>query len=230
MPDRSTVSNLFTANQVIQEGFNERMAKKLARLNREHFFFAIMNFAIMNRRYTLCIGGSPTGHSFSTQCAMPQGSHCGPVLFIIFTADFTWYLPPTVIILQYADDTKFLKQILDDDDRETLQKAIDVFVEWSDQNNLQLNQQKTYAVSYVKIANVSTIVDLELTMNNELTFKQHEDNVLEKNKNSNWSGASLFKRKKKQSSLDKNSENIAPICRIRISNLEPRTAITTVII
>lgn len=114
-------------------------------------------------------------------------------LFIIFTADVTWYLPPIVFILQYADDTRILKQIIDDDDRAVQKSEIDYFVDWSGENDLQLNQKKTYSVSYVKrgritygthyyinhneMANVPNIVGLGLTMASELTFKPHSNNI-----------------------------------------------------
>lgn len=83
---------------------------------------------------------------------------------------------------------------MDDDDRALLRNAMDIFVEWSDENDLQLNQRKTYSVSYIKrdhitydthyyinnieIENVPNIVDLGLTMDSELTFKPHFNSVL----------------------------------------------------
>lgn len=67
-----------------------------------------MSFVI-NRSYILKINGEVLPHTFVTQSAVPQGSPCGPVLFILMAADIANITINTnVRQLGYADDTEFI--------------------------------------------------------------------------------------------------------------------------
>lgn len=81
---------------------------------------------ITNRQYILKIDGSRTDTSFKTFSGVPQGSHCGPLLYLIMTADLMESIADVdVRVLLYADDTKFYRKIESEEDIACLQLAID---------------------------------------------------------------------------------------------------------
>ena len=84
------------------------------------------------------------GHySFPTSVisGVPQGSVLGPLLFIIYLNDL-----PTAInnatVLTFADDTKIATKIHSANDKNLLQKNLEVVTEWSKYNNMELNSNK----------------------------------------------------------------------------------------
>lgn len=107
-----------------------------------------MNF-ISGRVYNLKVSGIEHEESFQVHSGVPQGSHIGPLLFIIFTADIVSCVRDTGTLLSlYADDTKFYRIVNNVIDCNSLQKAVDEISNWSETNKLDLNSAKIPHVTY----------------------------------------------------------------------------------
>lgn len=145
-----------------------------------------MNF-VVGRRYILKIDNIETSLEIEPKSSVPQGSHFGPVLYILFTNGLG------LGELSYADDTKLYQIIRNMDDRNQLQDRIDKLEAWSDLNGLTLNPSKTFHVSYGKrmihtiyflknmiIAEKDVVRDLGVLFDSGLTFKKHIEYVSKK--------------------------------------------------
>lgn len=94
------------------------MAAKLARLSMPFLAFKVVMIFIIRREYIIKINGEPHSESFMTRSAVPQGSHCGPLLFDLYTIDIRdCVLNTRTQLLQYADDVKLYKMITNNDDK-----------------------------------------------------------------------------------------------------------------
>lgn len=127
---RSTTSNLMHAIQFIQQHIYRGnqvdaiyfdlskafdrvdhflMAKKIAELDAPLTFLRTLIAFITNRSSIIKIDGRTHNISFTTKSSVPQGSCCGPVLFLIYCFDIPLCVNNTnVLLLSFADDTKFL--------------------------------------------------------------------------------------------------------------------------
>lgn len=153
-----------------------------------------MNF-ITQRRYLLKIDGIIPEQEFTTNSAVPQGSHCGPLLFNVYTADIQDVIYDlTTRMLQYADELKLYKVIHTIEDNRDLQRAVDNLTIWTKRNKLPINVAKTFHVSYcrehdhslphtyyserMQVRNVNEIQDLGVVFDHHLTFRPHLDRTL----------------------------------------------------
>lgn len=159
-----------------------------------------MNF-IIGRNYQLKLDGVAEENVFDTYSSVPQGSHIGPLLFNIFVWDMVVEVKQSGVNLhlQFADDTKMLMELCSSDDQITLQKAIDILVDWSNRNRLDLNEKKCHHVSFTRPRSTKTITryfvestrietvaefkDLGVLFDEHLTFKAHQKSVLQKGNN-----------------------------------------------
>lgn len=78
---------------------------------------------------------------------VPQGSHLGPLLFILFVNDITYILKHLKILI-YADDMKLFKEIKNEEDRECFLSEIRIFDQWCSKSLLQLNVKKCNSITY----------------------------------------------------------------------------------
>lgn len=146
-----------------------------------HLFLSMRNIAIK----------TPDGiseSSFKPNCGVPQGSHMGPVLFVIFMNGLFARLQD-VEVLAYADDVKIFKVIRNQADQQTLQSAINSFSEWAALNKLTINPNKSQTISFRKtnsnrfptvysventqIPLVTILKDLGVMFDENLSFNQH---------------------------------------------------------
>lgn len=129
------------------------LAVKLAKIAMPYNLFKTIKSFVSNRTYIVKADGIPTYHNFKTHSAVPQRSHCGPLLFILYCHDIVKCMDQTgVLMLQYADDTKF-KIIENAHDSDQMQQAIDNLSAWSNINRLQLNSAKTCHILKTKQSN-----------------------------------------------------------------------------
>lgn len=125
-------------------------------------------------------------YDFYPTSGVPQGSNLGPVLFNLFINDL--YSLLTCQALAYADDLKIFTTVANDDDSARLQRNIDAVIVWSETNNLTLNIDKCYCMTFTRksvpclvgysmdrreLQRVQTIRDLGVLLDTSLSFNPH---------------------------------------------------------
>lgn len=215
--NHSTITNLLESTQFLSENLKQGhqidavyfdltkafdqvdhmvLARKMCQLSIPYSLFITIMQLITKRRYIIKANGSPCNSSFIINSSVPQGSHCGPLLFLILCNDVNSCVNNLgVKILQYADDTKFFKVIRNENDSKQLQEAIDNFSDWIIANKLKINVAKTFHVTYMRktppyhimtqyyihderIAKSELVRDLGILFDDKLTFKQHTEDLL----------------------------------------------------
>ena len=80
---------------------------------------------------------------------VPQGSHCGPILFLLFVDDITRCIKSSECLL-FADDIKIFKSVGSDSDCFELQLDIDALTNWCQINTLNLYIKECNKISFSK--------------------------------------------------------------------------------
>lgn len=86
-------------------------------------------------------------NDFNVSSGVPQGSHLGPTLFLLFINDISDTIGDDIMISLYADDAKLSKIIKSDEDVDRLQNAVSKLRKWCIDNKLDLNIEKCCVVS-----------------------------------------------------------------------------------
>lgn len=124
---------------------------------------------------------------------VPQGSHFGPFLFLIFIDPISKLFKNCSCNL-YADDAKLLMPICSKEDCYIFQNDINQMVNWCKNNRLNLNINKCNVISFCRkpivnfdyklngnsIERVDSILDLGVILDNKLSFQFHIDNIVNK--------------------------------------------------
>lgn len=137
----------------------------------------VMNF-VTNRVYKLKVDGVETRHTIMTTSSVPQGSHCGPILFLLMTADMVQCTRSVYKVRSYC-------QRLSTNGTNAIRSRI---------NFMKINETKTYHVRYQKrnsqhiqthyfvgnkrIERVSVVKDLGVLFDEHLTFVPHIEKIL----------------------------------------------------
>lgn len=123
---------------------------------------------------------------FATPSGVPQGSHLGPLIFILFINDLSHRLISNHLL--YADDLKIYRIISSLVDCAVLQQDIDSLAEWCVSNGMEMNALKckvitfsksrtsmsyAYKVNGTNLDRVTSIKDLGVLFDSQLSFNEH---------------------------------------------------------
>ena len=96
--------------------------------------------------------GDSVSSEFRVPSGVPQGSHCGPILFNLFLIDL-----PQVIkynrVLMYADDVKIFGRMKTVNNCPLLQQDIDRFFAWCEDDSMDVNVSKCNQISFFRSLN-----------------------------------------------------------------------------
>lgn len=138
--------------------------------------------------------GTINSKQFEVTSGVPQGSHIGPALFIVFVNDIYDALSTTNHLL-FADDTKIYTTIDGSTDSVSFQQSINDLATWSGVNSLDLNISKckimsfyrkrqphvtTYFINGTAVERVKSFIDLGVTLDEKLAFNLHYDAIIAK--------------------------------------------------
>lgn len=138
--------------------------------------------------------GSYLSDEIMVRSGVPQGSHLGPLLFILFINDIVSCFSHANILL-YADDLKIFLAVSSLDDVALIQSDLNRFNDWCIKNIMILNTEKCKVISFNKTNNrinskytlndfeletVSSITDLGVIFNSNLDFRDHYSHIVNK--------------------------------------------------
>lgn len=106
---------------------------------------------VENRSQAVVLGGHSSNYR-EAYSGVPQGSHLGPLLFILYINDITTVLNNSNALL-YADDTKIFRVVKGVSDCELLQSDLINFVRYCDNNSLLLNTNKCSVITFTRKKN-----------------------------------------------------------------------------
>jgi hypothetical protein len=139
---------------------------------------------------------------------VPQGTVLGPLLFLIFIDDLEASLKHSILRI-FADDSKLVKEVENENDHQKLQEDLNTAIEWASNNNMELNQAKFQLLQYGKedlktpytantelITKESKVKDLGVQMSEDLSWQsQISEAVKQGRKYTGWILRSFFSRK-----------------------------------
>lgn len=145
------------------------------------------------RLQTVSVNGYESQIYIATS-GVPQGSHLGPILFLIFINDICNEIRHCKFSL-FADDLKIYAQVNSNNDVMLIQHDLDRIKRWCNDNAMVLNADKCYHIKYTKKKNVipstytlngrqleevSEIRDLGVLIDSSLKFDSHINAVVNK--------------------------------------------------
>lgn len=123
---------------------------------------------------------------FDIPSGVPQGSHLGPLIFILYINDLCETLNSSKLL--YADDLKLFRVIKSLLDCCALQADIRTVSRWCEVNGMQMNVSKCKVITFTRrqsiisfdysldntsLEKVRTIKDLGVTLDSKLRFNEH---------------------------------------------------------
>ena len=112
--------------------------RKLSDIGVTGTYLELIIFYLTNRRQCVAVGGA-LSYEVHVTSGVPQGSHIGPVLFVLFINNITSCFKFSNHLL-YADDLKYFSVVTPDIN--TLQADLVALTIWCDKNLLKLNVNK----------------------------------------------------------------------------------------
>ena len=148
---------------------------------------------LQNRVQSVVVEGEKS-ESISVKSGVPQGSVLGPCLFLAYINDLPEKVASTSRL--FADDTLLHRLVREENDRQELQKDLERLEKWEDQwdmhfhpqkcNILSIERSKSKAASqdyFLHGQNLEKVSDtkyLGVTLQNNLKFDKHIDNICSK--------------------------------------------------
>ena len=212
---RSTTTNLFLFTEFVTN-MNELgsevdciftdISKAFDSVNIKHLLNKLKHFGIFdpllgwiecyltNRKSHVEFNGI-LSKSIDACSGVPQGSHLGPILFLLYVNDVKYVFQNSLFLL-YADDLKLFRAINSPFDCILLQNDLDKFKMWCSDNSLKLNVHKcksmrfskkivkvpefNYNISDVVVEQVAYFCDLGVMLDPKLAFTLHVDKIVNK--------------------------------------------------
>ena len=214
MRSRSTVTNLLSLTDFVCTAFEDssqvdavytdfskafdRVDHILLLLKIKKFGFPVLfvNWlsSFLSCRSQCVIFRNNLSRPISVPSGVPQGSHIGPLLFILFINDIVDFAPKCNILM-FADDLKIFSKVSDLNQVRSLQLAVSALGNWSELNRLPLNLEKCFIISFSHrrlpiFGNYSllgsvlerkfVIKDLGIMLDVKLNFNEHIDHMIKK--------------------------------------------------
>lgn len=206
---KSTLTNLLTLSTTVSEGFASKLQtdvgyfdfskafdqlnhrilfKKLSRLGFSDNYLQWITQYLTGR--TQCVSFNGCFSSIiNVSSGVPQGSHLGPLLFVLFINDLPKAMSSSNILL-FADDAKIFKSLNSIKDCYDLQADFNNLSTWCNNNDLCINISKCniltfcrkrnsiefeYVLNNLVIKRVSNFCDLGVNFDSKMCFNQHID-------------------------------------------------------
>lgn len=148
---------------------HKKLIRKLRAFNLPYNLVSWLESYLLDRTQYVNYGNSAS-YEFTCTSGVPQGSHLGPTLFLLFINDIVEGMDDVFISL-YADDVKIAKAVSSAQDAATLQAAIDKLRNWCNENDLHLNLDKCAVLT---IDNRRNIIESNYTYGDHI-FKRVAD-------------------------------------------------------
>jgi hypothetical protein len=164
---------------------------KLRRLGLSERLCSWLLSYLSGRKQRVRIGDVFSDDVFVTS-GVPQGSHLGPLLFILFLNDLSEVFIHCKHLI-YADDVKIFMKISSNEDVARLQSDLQRLSDWCRESGLMLNVSKckfmsftrrktpllgNYLINDASLERVSSICDLGVTLDETLSFNRHIDSMV----------------------------------------------------
>lgn len=160
----------------------------IAKLNRYGFpsWLTIWIKDYLTNRTAFVSYGNASSSGFSIPSGVPQGSHLGPLIFVLFINDLCLRLRSGKLF--YADDLKIFRSVSSLLDCVALQQDLSMLNDWCKNNGMLVNIKKCKAISFsqvqspisfnytlneIPLEQVEWIKDLGVIFDKKLTFAKH---------------------------------------------------------
>lgn len=121
---------------------------KLQRLGIYGSVLRWLNTYHTGRKLTVSVEGSISNEFLATS-GIPQGSHLGPLIFLLYFNNVNHVLKRPRSI--YADVLKMYRRICSVSDARNLQQEIYTFTDWCALNCMTVNQSKCSSINFARI-------------------------------------------------------------------------------
>ena len=152
----------------------------------------IHNF-LSNRQQCVAVNGT-TSSEAQVGSGVHQRSVLGPLLLLIHISDINYDIADSTVSC-FADDTRILLGITDQDDTQKLKNYLHKLYKWADTNNMKFNAKKFELLRYGKEQEIKSattyksyndsniddkeqVRDLGIMMSNTATFTLHIRNIV----------------------------------------------------
>lgn len=212
---RSTSTNLLEYTDYICKSFNSRtqvdavytdfskafdkvchtlLIEKLIKIGVHGNLLEWLKSYISGRSQVVTINGFDSA-PVSVTSGVPQGSHLGPLFFIIFINDLIPSLECRSLL--YADDLKIFTSVKSALDCEKLQRDLNYLDHWCTANKMSLNIKKCHIISFTRnrseikfnyslgntpLDRVGVIRDLGVIFDSKLTFRPHIEDIVNRSR------------------------------------------------
>ena len=126
----------------------------------------IHNF-LSNEQQCVAVNGT-TSSKAQVRSGVPQGSVLGPLPFLIHISDINYKIADSTVSC-FADNTRVLLGINDEEDTQMIQNDLHKLFKWADTNNMKFNANKFELLRYGK----------EQEIKSATTYKSYDDSNID---------------------------------------------------